>query len=86
MGYPPEVVVGKPSKIAFDIALEVAGCEKEEALMVGDRLETDILGAVDAGIDSALVLTGVTTEDMLTGDVRACFVADSILELAEGGS
>ncbi len=85
MGFSPHAVVGKPSKIAFQIALERAECKPEEALMIGDRLETDILGALEAGVDSALVLTGVTTDEMVNIDAPASrFVADSILDLAEG--
>ncbi len=59
MGFPPEFVVGKPSETAFRAALEVAGVEPEQALMVGDRPETDIAGAAAAGMDTALVLSGV---------------------------
>ncbi|NOX44301.1 MAG: HAD-IIA family hydrolase [Caldiserica bacterium] len=63
MGFPPETVVGKPSPIAFEIALEVAGASPAEALMIGDRLDTDILGAQRAGLDTALILTGVSREE-----------------------
>ncbi|HHR84746.1 MAG TPA: HAD-IIA family hydrolase [Candidatus Acetothermia bacterium] len=85
MGFSPHAVVGKPSKIAFDIALERAGCALQDVLMIGDRLETDIVGARNAGIDSALVLTGIATEQTI-GD-RLCsmrFVARSICDLAFG--
>jgi len=85
MGFSPYVVVGKPSKIAFQIALERAECNPEEALMIGDRLETDILGAREAGTDSALVLTGVTQREMIETNAYAPrFVADSLHALAEG--
>jgi len=85
MGFSPHAVVGKPSMIAFQIALEKAECKPEEALMIGDRLETDILGASKAGVDSALVLTGVTRREMIEADVPAPrFVARSILDIAEG--
>jgi HAD superfamily hydrolase (TIGR01450 family) len=50
-------VVGKPHRPLFDTALARAGTRN--ALMVGDRLETDILGASEAGLDAALVLSGV---------------------------
>jgi ribonucleotide monophosphatase NagD (HAD superfamily) len=46
-------------------ALEILDLPASHCLMVGDRLYTDIAMAVDAGIDSALVLTGETTEAML---------------------
>ena len=85
MGYPPTVIVGKPAKIAFDVALEMAGCTPSQVLMIGDRMETDILGASGAGIDSALVLTGVTQREMIQTHAYAPrFVADSLHALANG--
>ncbi|MFQ6090867.1 MAG: HAD-IIA family hydrolase, partial [Candidatus Bipolaricaulia bacterium] len=43
MGFPPEAVVGKPSKVAFMVAMEAAGVGgPRESLLIGDRLETDI--------------------------------------------
>lgn len=55
-------VVGKPSPLMFRIALERAGCKKEEAVMLGDQVDTDIRGAVRAGIDPILVTSGVDTD------------------------
>jgi HAD superfamily hydrolase (TIGR01450 family) len=53
------VAIGKPSPLMFQIALEKAGCRREEAVMVGDQEDTDVRGAANAGIDSVLVLSGV---------------------------
>lgn len=53
------IEVGKPATLMFKVALNDAGCTASEALMVGDQLDTDILGAKRAGIDSILVKTGV---------------------------
>ncbi|MGH2678481.1 MAG: HAD-IIA family hydrolase [Actinomycetota bacterium] len=52
-------VIGKPHRPLFDLAIERAA--SRQALVVGDRLETDIEGATAAGLDSALVLTGAST-------------------------
>ncbi|GMV35748.1 MAG: hypothetical protein AMXMBFR61_02560 [Fimbriimonadales bacterium] len=54
---------GKPEPEMIRIALESLGVPREEALMVGDRLDTDILCAKRAGVSSALVLTGVTSAE-----------------------
>ncbi|RKN37939.1 HAD-IIA family hydrolase [Micromonospora endolithica] len=54
----PDVVVGKPEPALFATAARRAG--EGRTLVVGDRLDTDIEGAVRAGLDSLLVLTGVS--------------------------
>lgn len=64
-GRPPDVVIGKPNRPMFDIALDVLGSTPENTLMVGDRLDTDILGAQNAGLKTVLVFSGVTKPDDL---------------------
>jgi glycerol 3-phosphatase-2 len=59
LGRGPDTVVGKPSPALFEVAARQRGAER--ALVVGDRIDTDIEGAVRAGMDSLLVLTGVST-------------------------
>lgn len=56
-------VVGKPHAPAYDVALRLLDLPREQVLMVGDRLDTDIVGARALGLPSALVLTGVSTRD-----------------------
>jgi len=56
------VVVGKPNSLIVDLALDRMGAGREETLCIGDRLETDILVGVRAGIDTLLVLSGVSTQ------------------------
>ncbi|SCL71750.1 Haloacid Dehalogenase Superfamily Class (subfamily) IIA/haloacid dehalogenase superfamily, subfamily IA, variant 1 with third motif having Dx(3-4)D or Dx(3-4)E [Micromonospora citrea] len=58
LGRDPDVVVGKPEPALFATAARRAGDGR--ALVVGDRLDTDIEGARRAGLDSLLVLTGVS--------------------------
>jgi phosphoglycolate/pyridoxal phosphate phosphatase family enzyme len=55
------VTIGKPEPHAWQRILALAGVDAAEALMVGDRPETDIMGAKQLGMDTVLVLTGVTT-------------------------
>jgi ribonucleotide monophosphatase NagD (HAD superfamily) len=47
----------------MELSLEKLGVKKEEALVVGDRLETDIAAGQGAGIPCALVLSGVSTKE-----------------------
>ena len=54
------IIMGKPNRPMFDAALDVLGTTPATTLMIGDRLDTDILGAQAAGLKTALVLTGVT--------------------------
>ncbi|MCK5793653.1 MAG: HAD-IIA family hydrolase [Anaerolineales bacterium] len=57
------VMIGKPEKHLYQLALDRSGSLPAEALMIGDRLETDILGAQRMGIRTGLVLTGITSRD-----------------------
>jgi 4-nitrophenyl phosphatase len=55
------LIAGKPQPALFQVALERIRVPAAETLMVGDRLDTDILGGQLAGCQTALVLTGVST-------------------------
>jgi len=85
MGFQPHTVIGKPSPIAYRIALEHIKANNDAVLMIGDRLETDILGARDSGIDSALVLTGISSkEDVERQGIHPTWIAEDLLALARG--
>jgi ribonucleotide monophosphatase NagD (HAD superfamily) len=74
---------GKPEKEIFDVALERFG-PQGEVLMIGDRLDTDILGANRAGMRSALVLTGIDTpKTLLASDesMRPTYVFEDLRDL-----
>jgi len=55
------IVVGKPEPLVIEQSLQMLGARAEETAMLGDRLETDILGGYRAGIATILVLTGIST-------------------------
>lgn len=57
------VIIGKPAPAMFEAALALLGAEAATTLMVGDRYDTDILGGANAGLKTALVLTGVSDRD-----------------------
>ncbi len=74
------LVVGKPHRPLFEAARERAGGRRP--LVVGDRLDTDIEGAAGVGLDSLLVLTGISTrDDAAAAPIRPTFVADDLTEL-----
>lgn len=56
------ISIGKPEPILYQQALEKLGTNADNTIAIGDRLNTDILGAVNAGIRSILVLTGISSE------------------------
>mmetsp|Transcript_19699 Transcript_19699/g.32125 ORF Transcript_19699/g.32125 Transcript_19699/m.32125 type:complete len:167 (+) Transcript_19699:689-1189(+) len=61
------IVVGKPSPLLIDYLVGKFGLKKERILMVGDRLDTDIVFGNENGLKSCLTLTGVTSESKLLG-------------------
>jgi arabinose operon protein AraL len=77
-----EMVAGKPSRHILEAALQRLGLGKEKCLMVGDRLATDIAMGQRAGMDTALVLTGVTTRAMLAqSPVQPTYLLDTLADL-----
>ena len=76
--------VGKPARLMFDIAIEIMGTRSEQTAMVGDRLETDILGGQRAGLKTILVTTGVDNEQtMVQKGIQPDAVFSGIAELIE---
>jgi HAD superfamily hydrolase (TIGR01450 family) len=63
-----EVNVGKPNPIMLQTVTDMLGLEASECLVSGDRLYTEIRMALDAGMPSAVVLTGDTTVGMLQAE------------------
>lgn len=79
-----ELVAGKPSSLILEMALEQLGVPAGECLMVGDRLETDILMGHQAGMSTAVVLTGVSQhQDIASAPAAPDFVLDSVADLLD---
>ncbi|NLW49288.1 MAG: HAD-IIA family hydrolase [Candidatus Brocadiaceae bacterium] len=77
-------IVGKPSPIMLQEALDLVGLQPRQCAMLGDRPETDMQMARDAGLTGMLVLTGVTgPDDLATLAVRPDCVLSSVLTLAD---
>jgi HAD superfamily hydrolase (TIGR01457 family) len=75
-----EVIVGKPSPIMIQAALDVMGLRPEECILIGDRLETDIKMGKESGIATGIVLTGVTDEEMLKGYKHSSLQPDFVFQ------
>lgn len=72
-------IVGKPEPIMYRQAMAKLGSSLDETVAIGDKLETDILGAVRTGIRSLMVLTGVSTEtDLKNLDYQPTWVMPDI--------
>ncbi len=81
-----ELVAGKPSPLVIKTALEQLERRPSECLIVGDRLETDILMGQRAGTRTALVLTGVTQRaDLPRAPVQPDHVLESIRQIPQMG-
>lgn len=75
--------IGKPEPAMVEYALQLTGCTPEETLVVGDRLYTDILCGVNAGVDTALVLSGeATLQDAAAFAHPPRYLFPSVKELA----
>ncbi len=76
------VIIGKPEPIIFREALRRLGLPPEAVAMVGDRLDTDILGGQRMGLTTVLVLGGVTApEELETSPIRPDYVFEHLLDL-----
>ena len=79
VGRDPAAILGKPSRITRDAALDRLGLAPDEVLVVGDRLDTDIALADGSGMRTALVRTGVTDDaDLEASPIRPDHVLDSL--------
>lgn len=82
-GQKVELITGKPSPITVQEAMALLGLPPGDCLMVGDRLETDMRMGLEAGMDTALVLSGVTRREALSSSpVTPTYVLNSAAELA----
>ena len=55
--------VGKPNPLMMRAGLRMLGVHSENAVMIGDRMDTDIIAGIESGLDTVLVLSGVSTRE-----------------------
>jgi NagD protein len=76
--------VGKPNPLMMRTGLNVIGAHSETSAMIGDRMDTDVLAGLEAGMQTFLVLTGLTRiEDLERYPYRPTEVVDSIADLVD---
>lgn len=78
------ISIGKPEPIMYQQALELLGTQLHETVAIGDRLDTDILGAVRTQIQSVLVLTGISSlQDLQALDYQPTWIMQDIQEITQ---
>ena len=76
--------IGKPKPEMLLLAMEKFGYTKDETVMVGDRVYTDIASGYNAGVDTVFVLSGEgTREDAESSDTKPTYILENIRELFE---
>ncbi len=74
--------VGKPNPLMMRTALNYLGVHSEDTIMIGDRMDTDIVAGVESGMETILVLTGVTKrEDVDLYPYRPTRIVNSVAEI-----
>ncbi len=76
--------VGKPNPMMFRSALNRIGAHSETTVMVGDRMETDIVAGIEAGLDTVLVLSGSTSRSEVGAfPYRPARIVNSVADLID---
>jgi NagD protein len=77
--------VGKPNPLMMRSALNALDAHSESTAMIGDRMDTDVVAGIEAGLETILVLTGVTTRaEAERFPFRASRIVDSVADLVDG--
>jgi HAD superfamily hydrolase (TIGR01450 family) len=74
--------IGKPAPTMVDFVMDKFGYSKEDTVVIGDRLYTDIASGLNADVTAVCVLTGeATVDDIKTGDIKPTFTFNSVDEI-----
>ena len=75
---------GKPNPLMMRTGLRILGCHSGDAVMVGDRMDTDVISGMESGMSTVLVLSGVSTEDTgKTYAYRPTIVLDGVGDIVK---
>ncbi len=76
--------VGKPNPLMMRNALKILGCRREETVIIGDRMDTDVVAGIESEIETILVLSGVTDRSQIERYAyRPHMVLDGVGEIVE---
>ncbi len=77
--------VGKPNPLMMRSALKKLGVRREDALIIGDRMDTDIVAGIESEIETTLVLSGITSREMIDHfPYQPHFVLDGVGDIVNG--
>jgi NagD protein len=77
-------VIGKPNPMMFRSALNAIDAHSETTAMIGDRMDTDVVAGMEAGLETFLVLTGVMTRTAVESyPFRPSHVVESIADIVD---
>ncbi len=78
------IIMGKPSPVMYQIALHALDVQPGNAVAIGDQMPTDIAAGVEAGCQTALVLTGVSTRETAAEfEFQPTYIANDLTELID---
>ncbi|MCD8380119.1 MAG: HAD-IIA family hydrolase [Lachnospiraceae bacterium] len=76
--------MGKPNPLMMRTGLKLLGVHSEESVIIGDRMDTDIVAGIESGLDTVLVLSGVTSrEEYLNFPYRPRLILDGVGDIPE---
>jgi NagD protein len=76
--------VGKPNPMMFRSAMNRIEAHSESTMMIGDRMDTDVVAGIEAGLETILVLTGSTrAADVARFPFRPSRICDSIADVVD---
>lgn len=74
--------IGKPNPLMMRTGMKILGCSREETVIIGDRMDTDIVAGIESEIDTVLVLSGVTNlRNMHDFPYRPRYILNGVGEL-----
>jgi NagD protein len=76
--------VGKPNPLMMRNAKKMLGCHSADAVIIGDRMDTDIVSGIESGIDTVLVLSGVSNRDTVNAfPYRPTYVLEGVGDIVK---
>lgn len=76
--------IGKPNPLMMRIALKKINCSTEETIIIGDRMDTDIIAGIESEIDTVLVLSGITSKEMIDNyPFRPHYILNGVIDIVK---